>query len=94
MKIKVEFLPYEGPGSPEMESSFDVVELSTVYACSYEDWADAALDFVSTAGTRWDPAKIIQHALLVDGGATVKDWSKFVELMSDDARVKLREALG
>ena len=93
MKIRVEFPPYEGDDAQDMESSFDVVEVTTVHAGSYEDWAVAVWDFVGTAGTRWDHTRIIQEALLVDGGWNVKDWGKFVELLSDKAKAELRAAL-
>lgn len=75
------------------QCQIDIVELSTVYAGSYEGWASAVWDFVGTAGTRWNQARIIQEAFLEDCGCDVEDWGNFVKLLSDKSKSALRAAL-
>jgi hypothetical protein len=92
MKVRVDFLPYDGDDAPDMESEYDFVEFRTLYAGSVHDWATAVWDFVGTNGHRWDRQQIIMEALLIEGGCRV-DWQRFVGRMADGEKAKLMDAL-
>jgi hypothetical protein len=92
VKIRVEFHPYKGDKPVDLESQFQVVELTTAYAGTYDDWGDALRDLASTAGNRWNKEKILASAVLLNGGDDI-DWEWFVEQMSDSAASALRETL-
>jgi hypothetical protein len=87
MKVRIEFS--QPDSSQDLESSYDAVEFTTVYAGSIDGWAEAVIDFLKPA--EWSCIPILLSALF-KSGASLSPNGYFVKENIDSIR-DLRDEL-